>query len=52
MKIERIVEGFAFLPSIGLNWCTWKEKRHYYLTFQWLFWTYSTLKKFPWEDEQ
>lgn len=52
MKIQRIDEGFAFLPSISLNWCTWKGKRYYYVSFAWLFWITDTLKRFPWEDEQ
>jgi hypothetical protein len=52
MKIERIDEGFAILPSISLNWVTWHGERHYYLIFAWLFWLKNTLRKYPWEDKQ
>lgn len=49
MKIEKITEGFEFLPTISLNWYWWKDKKHYYLTISWLFWYFTTLKKFEWE---
>ena len=52
MKVERIFEGFVFLPSINLNWYTWRGERHFYLSFAWLFWHLNTLKKFQWEDEE
>ena len=49
MRFGKITEGFALLPSIDINWYTWKGKRHYYVQFVWLFWALTTLKKFEWD---
>ena len=48
MKFGRIIEGFSFLPTCSLNWYTYENKKHYFLTVGWLFWYATTLRKFAW----
>lgn len=47
--IGRMLESFAILPSVGINWYTYRNKKHFYITVQWLFWYVTSLKKFKWE---
>ena len=39
----KIIEGFALLPSISINWMktSLKEKRCYNVQFAWLFWFFT-----------
>lgn len=49
MKFGKIAEGFELFPSIGVSWYTYNYKNHYYITFKWLFWYFTTFRKFKWE---
>lgn len=51
MTTGKIGEGFNLLPSISINWYSFKGEKHYYLFLSWLFWYVSTLDKFKWEEE-
>lgn len=51
MRIMRIIECFSVIPGIDICWYTWKNKRHYYVTFHWLFWYLSSLKEFEWNKK-
>ena len=44
MKIGKIIEVFALLPSIDINWMWFAGERHYSLQFTWLWWYLSTYK--------
>ncbi len=37
----KIIEGFAFIPSISLNWATLRNKKYYDIQFAWLFWYFT-----------
>lgn len=37
----RIVEGFAFIPSINLSWATLENKKYYNIQFAWLYWYFT-----------
>lgn len=45
MKFGKIIEGFALLPSVDINWLWFAGKRHYSLQFAWLWWYFSTFKE-------
>ena len=45
MTFGKIVEGFAFLPSLNLNWLVYKGRRFYHVQFAWLFWYVSIFGK-------
>ena len=47
----KIMEGCSLLPGIDICWYTWKNKRHFYVTLHWLFWYWSSLKEFAWEEK-
>ena len=36
-----ITEGFCILPSLSLNWLTFREKKYYSLQFAWFWWYIS-----------
>lgn len=49
--MAKIFEGISLLPGIEIRWYQWKNKRHYYIVFHWLFWYWSSLKDFEWNKE-
>ena len=44
MKVGKLVESFALLPSISINWMWFDGERHYSVQFAWLWWYLSTYK--------
>ena len=44
MKVGKLAESFALLPSIGIDWMRFNGERHYSVQIAWLWWYISTYK--------